>query len=298
MTGASLRALFIALLPSVFLIIAATAGVSIWLESSGPLWPAVFLGLVLSVSIELLAGSSRPGLRGRPRRRFQVSRAVRWGAVVFLLVSVFVLAAQAVIVPFGAYVVWLELVRSGEASGAVSYVFVLFTAMFSGFAAATLPRRPPLAVGLLSSWVLLIAALVLPSRSFYVASAAALVIAFIPYREFRTRFDMAAVARSLAVMTVASALALGAGAVAEPRGSSFIDGTLAPMLRTLVLNVYPRFPLVADVPGYGYRLDSRELGGRPLLSSASLYELEGPENTRLYLRSRVFRRYTGHSWEA
>ncbi|MBN1686919.1 MAG: transglutaminase domain-containing protein, partial [Spirochaetales bacterium] len=60
--------------------------------------------------------------------------------------------------------------------------------------------------------------------------------------------------------------------------------------------VFPRFPLLYAVPGYGMSFDESKLGSRPHLIDTPLFEVEGPSGQTLYLRTRVFDSYNGSSW--
>lgn len=282
----------------VAVVAAATIGVSLWLESSGPLGSAVALGILLVIALRAVAGGRR----------------VVYAAAVALVLAA-LLIAQAVIVPFGAYLVWLELAHAGAARGAVSYVFVLFTALFSGLAASAAPERRVFGVFLLAAWGTLLIGLVTATGVLFAVSAAFALFSLVSARPVRTfganerssgsryRAIRDTIARTRGdLLRVLSVAALAAGAAflivphASPRGSAFVDAVLSPGLRSAVLRVYPRFPLLADVPGYGTGFDSRNLDARPLLSEATVYEIDGPPNRRIYLRAEVFDRYTGESW--
>ncbi len=275
-----------------------TSVVSIWLESSGPLTLALALGVLLVIALRAAVDGQRLVL-----------------ATLATTLLIAVLIAQAVIVPLGAYLVWLELAYDGAARGAVSYVFVLFTALFSAVAASSAPERRAFGGFFLAAWGALLIGLVTATDALFTVSAVLALCALVSGRPIRTydadaprstsllrairsliRRSTGDLWRVIAVAAFASAIAALAAPHTPPQGSALVDRVLSPGLRATVLAVYPRFPLLADVPGYGTGLDSRDLDARPLLSEATVYEVDGPPNRRLYLRAEVFDRYTGESW--
>ncbi len=277
---------------------APTILVSLRLESSGPLGLALALGVLLLIALRATVAGQQIVL-----------------ATVAALLLVAVLIAQAVIVPLGAYLVWLELAHGGAARGAVSYVFVLFTSLFSAVAASAAPERRAFGFFFLGAWAALLVGLVTAADGLFTVSAALALCSLISGRRIRiynagvapsiSRFaairsmmrrTVGDLARVVTVAAVAAAFAALIAPHSPPRGSTFVDTLLSPGLRAAVLSVYPRFPLLADVPGYGTGLDSRNLDARPLLSEATVYEIDGPANRRIYLRAEVFDRYTGESW--
>ncbi len=251
---------------------AVAAGVHTWLSASGPVLLAVAAGIIVVFSVE--------GLR-RSRGALRIISCVFLGAAVFGLV------AQAVVVPLGAYLIWLDLAADGEPAGAVSFVFVLFSTLFAAATVSMLGVRTRTALASLGAWALIVASLVSGIGVLLAPGAVLLALAL------ARNIDR----RSIVVVFAASLGALVAGPNVEPAGSGFVDRVLAPGLRAAILEVAPRFPLVADVPGYGHRLDSRRLGGTPLLSGAHLYTVEGPPSRAIYFRTEVFTTYDGSSWE-
>ena len=250
---------------------AVTVGVHTWLSASGPVALAVMLGVLVVFAVD--------GVR--------IFHGVyRFVSLLVLGTAAFLLVAQAVVVPLGAYFIWLDLAADGDPGGAVSFVFVLFTALFSAAAVSIFEDRPRTAFASLGAWAAILASLVFAMDAL-LALAALLLASALP-RTINLR--------TLTVVSIASAGALLVGPVMEPAGSGLVDRILAPGLRAAILEVAPRFPLVADVPGYGHRLDSRNLGGTPLLSEAQLYAVEGPPSRAIYFRTGVFIEYDGRSW--
>ena len=80
-------------------------------------------------------------------------------------------------------------------------------------------------------------------------------------------------------------------------GNRFIDDVLSPWVRKQVVRLLPEFPFLYTMPGYGYTLNEKRLGGAPALSRRALFEVRGRPGETLYLRTRVFDSYTGQGWE-
>jgi hypothetical protein len=84
----------------------------------------------------------------------------------------------------------------------------------------------------------------------------------------------------------------------DPKGSRFVDVTLYPTLRSTVLEIFPRFPLLYAIPGYGYSFnETKKLGGTPILSTAAIFEMTMEQKERLYLRTRSYDYYDGETWQ-
>ncbi len=273
------------------------------LSASGPVW--VTAGAFATLSALLLAAEVT-------RRR-----AVRVVAVLAFGTAVLAVLIQIVIVPFGAYVVWLDLAAAGRAQGAVSFVFVLLIGLGGVIATALVPRerlqhssRANLSAGILIgaltfvAWSVFVAGVAYERRELVFAAAGTAVFAVSLHAAIcavnagaKPAQVLGSGAQAVAVLGLAFALAAPVSLTREPRGSRLVDDYLSPRLRHAVLQVWPKLALIAEVPGYGEALDSRRLTGRPLLSEAPVFDVWQRSGSAVYLRSAIYELYDGQTWE-
>ena len=201
--------------------------------------------------------------------------------------------------PYSAYGIWFELVREGEPRGLVSNVMVLLAAVFS----SALARRfldseilLPLYGQLLIAAGLL--ALIYQIRLFYTLLLCLLALGsmIISVRFVRRGNRLRSLTTFLLLFLALLALARLPLLLAAPQGSRIVDDRLHPGLRKIVVALFPRFPLLYGIPGYGYGFETDRLGGIPILSEAPIFEIHGSPGQRLYLRTGAYLTYDGHSW--
>jgi len=255
-------------------------------ELSWPLLAALVLGKIV-----LYVASIR--LRGFSARAFRLLSSlytVGFAAVVLtgILIS-----------PYSAYGIWFESIRDGEPRGLVSNVMVLLAAVFS----SALARR------FLDSEILLplygqllvaagVLALIYQTRLFYVLllSLLALGSMVVSVRFVRPGNRLRNLTTLLLLFLAVMAASRLPLLLAEPRGSRIVDDRLHPGLRKTVVALFPRFPLLYGIPGFGYGFETDRLGGTPTLSEAPIFEVQGRPGQRLYLRTGAYSTYGGQSW--
>lgn len=269
------------------------------LNPSGPVAATAIIAGVLCISISVTAL-----LR---KRTTNYSRSITVFSILLFSLLLFATLIHILIIPFGAYMTWLDLVATGNPQGAISFVFVLLTALgsaplLSALASARSVSRGLAAVIAALAWNTFLAGVVYSDDMllFLATGGAAVALAMHAVGSAGNgddlRIRIGSGLRALLVVAAAFLIAAPVAHMHEPSGSRLIDGRLAPALRSAVLALWPQLPLLTNVPGYGSRLESRELGGRPLLSEAPLYEVTGSSERLLYLRGEVFHIYDGSSW--
>jgi transglutaminase-like putative cysteine protease len=191
------------------------------------------------------------------------------------------------------------MIRDGAPRGLVSNVMVLLAAVFSS----------TLAKGFLDSEILLpvygqllaaagLLALIYQNRLFYIIllcllalGAAVLSVRFVPAGN-----RLRNLAASFLLFSTLLALAGLPLLFSEPRGSRIVDDTLHPGLRKAVIGLFPRFPLLYGIPGFGFGYGTDRLGGTPILSEAPIFEIRGHPGQWLYLRTGAYDTYNSQSW--
>lgn len=191
---------------------------------------------------------------------------------------------------------WLALARTGEAFGSFSFFASEIVALLS-LGPALLALR-----GRIAPAVAAFAAIALFSQGFLGASAPSLA---------------AAIATAVAVPILASRRIPGGGGIigrirsgAVPLGAALAlsvafallppDRVPGPVravdLTPLVRLVAPAFPLLLDVPGYGYEVGGAELAPSVYLTENVLFEAEADAGGLRYLVAAVYEDWTGTAW--
>ncbi len=203
-----------------------------------------------------------------------------------------------VITPYSAYRVWFESVRLGTPRGAVSTVFVLAAGFFSSLLSPTLlTMGVAWTLVVLGLTVLYLLAVILPSP-FVFLLILLLMAGSLAILAARTRgIGSGRASQPILLLAAALTLAFVFAGDRQPQGSRIIDQAIYPGIRNLVVSLFPGFPLVYEIPGYGYSFNQKQLGGRPTLSDNPIFTVEGTPGEALYLRTRVFDYYNGRSWK-
>ncbi len=265
-----------------------------------PLAPALFLkpeGPVLPLVVFMAAGNALFFLACRSTggtRRYGTL-----GLVLLLIAGAFVILSDIVITPYSAYLSWFQLIDEGEARGAISFLFVMlagyFSTLFTGFIYGRGLLRPLAAEG----FAILILLSVIHQQSVFFLLAVAILMVGLGYSAsygYRGKAKSGPIRGVAGLAAVSFALALPLSAIVKPQGSSFVDLTLSPLLRETLVSVYPDFPIIYGIPGYGYSFDRRGTGNSPLLSERPIFEVKGKPGTTIYLRTAVYTTYQNGTW--
>ncbi len=279
--GVTLRSL-----AAIALAVAPTVAAYELLDATGPLVAVVGWGVLFSFALTL---SREPIPRGK---------SVAWLARGLGVLGALVLIADVVIIPLSAYLVWFELAAEGSARGAVSFVFVMLVGYGSALFAAHVTYRPLIVSAAYVGWLSFLAIPVFsrPEPVWILAGAALSVIVAGAARGCHGMARLRAVGHAtiLAVLTISSAL--GLARVTAPEGSRFVNDVVSPAFRDAIVTFFPNFPIVYDVPGYGYRFSSTDLSRSPVLSNRALFRVSPVPGGSTYLRTEVFDRFTGSGW--
>ena len=219
--------------------------------------------------------------------------------IVSLLFAAFVLIGI-VITPYSSYRIWMESIYQNSPGGTVSTLVTHFCSFFSALLALLFFSMdfiwPFLGMALV---VLSLLAFAYQSLSFFIPLAAVIVLSLIylavrfGHRQNRIR----GIVLYINLSVVALLLALLFSGEGKPRGSSVVDDGMYPFFRKKITDVFPNFPLIYSIPGYGFSFDeTSNLGGRPILSPAGIFEVIGGHANPLYLRTHSYDKYDGKTW--
>ncbi len=263
-----------------------------YLRSEIPLWLTLPPVILITV-VGMLRHAARSGT------------ARRAGTIVSSSLSVLLalsILAGLLMTPYSAYNAWFHTVRSGLPEGSISDLFVLlsalFAAIFSPMVFSVGALWPFFTLGLVVAFLLE----VVHQTAFFLALLVLFVGAAYLYLALR-RMPVDHRATSLVFPFVAVLVCLACGGIVsvvwqrERIGNSFVNERIYPTLRHYMLVAVPRFPLVYDVPGYGFSLETKRLGEAPLLSRLAILEIEGPPGEIVYLKTAGYDTYDGDSWK-
>jgi hypothetical protein len=227
-------------------------------------------------------------------------RKVRWLGIVStgsIFVFAFLLLVGIMITPYSAYRMWFYSMQTGSPRGSVSNIFVLAATFFAALLSpAVLPMGYLWTLMVLGLVILYLLAMIFASPLFFLLILL-LMAASLLLMAGRHNGDPAGASFPLFLMALSLALAFLFAGDRNPQGSRLIDRTIYPVLRDAVLTVLPGFPLIYEIPGYGYSYNEKKLGGRPVLSDNPIFEVEGRPGEALYLRTRIYDYYEGDSWK-
>ncbi len=98
-------------------------------------------------------------------------------------------------------------------------------------------------------------------------------------------------------MIIASAALAIPLSFTDPANFNFLVNTLPEhsVVKT-VTAVFPDFPFLYNMPGYGHQLGENDIGGRPSLTKRPVFRVQGKSGETVYLRTAVYDRFTGRGW--
>lgn len=268
-----------------------------WLKAEGPL-PVLLLWNLL-----IVGGTALGVLLSEGRRRG--STAIRLGRTAKVLallaagVGLLVVLVQLNVARRSYAEAWMALARRGKAFGSFSFfVTELYALLCAGSSILILRGRPLAAASVFLSSTAFLRGILwgepLPLALAVVLSLAVPLLAVPTPRPQRPQ-------RPLRRLRSAAPPLLAAASLSIP--FAWVDqlGSGGPLLRPfdltpLVRLVAPTFPLLLDVPGYGYQIGGSDLAPSVYLSRGTLFEAESDGAGVRYLITAVYGDWTGSSW--
>lgn len=187
---------------------------------------------------------------------------------------------------------WLALSRQGKAFGFFSFfateiyaLFILLPVLFFAkrqyfatilsFLATTF-----LCIGIILNNTIILGLAILCSISLFFVSEST---------NLKSKFKSALVPLLASILLTLIAVA----ANSEGKISSFFR---APDFSAFFIKIAPNFPLILDIPGYGFSVNTQDMPSSVFLSSRPLYRIEGSPGSIQYLHSEYYTEWTGTSW--
>lgn len=255
------------------------------LHAEGPLVPLYAWTAVTAFIVHLVATVQN--------KRSFAAHAIRVLAAIAVLSGLTIILIQVNVARRSLAEAWLDLARKGEAFGFFSFFAAEIYAAFAiGQAALASLRRPGAFLAAAVASNALCAGIILgngPLLALAVTATGALALAL---GTGPIRYRIATVSVPFAAATLLSALY---ALYSTPSGER-IELPRAPDLSGLFAELAPDFPLLMDVPGYGFSVGSGTLPPSVFLSSRPLFLVQGTPDSTHYLADTRFTRWTGSAW--
>jgi transglutaminase-like putative cysteine protease len=252
-------------------------------------------GLIV-LSVYAFAGISLSSLRA-----FNLPRLSQILTIALLLIH---LTGAAVIIvnlnltPSSAYLAWFRIAQDGKATGILSFMFTLKICFFSTLFGGLIIRH-----GLAKPFLGMAALVLIIFYSIFqyqILGITAAVFLFVGICTLVLRGPSGTKGRltltMLQLTATAMLIALPLSLIRPGSGSMLVNPIPSDKLMKAVSYIYPEFPFLYNMPGYGHQLGSSSIGGRPALTGRPVFEVSGTPGETVYLRTAIFDYYTGNGW--
>lgn len=200
------------------------------------------------------------------------------------------------ITPASAYLAWFTLVRKGLGTGTLSYMFTVDFAYFSSlFAGLFIAGNAALPLFGYAFTCLFLVAVILETPLLNTL-VVALLLGAVAYKVAVWVGKGARRAFTSALLLILTIVLFALPLAAKPGRNPLFDLVYRYPLNAVVAGLFPNFPFLYNVPGYGYSLDSGRLGAPPALTATPVFRIEGQPGETIYLRTAVYDTYTGDHW--
>ena len=269
------------------------------LKAEGPI--SLLLAWTASSSCILFLYFAAPNTARQNSAKRQIRRAVHTALLLIPAAGALTVLLQVHIARRSLAEAWLDLARRGQAFGFFSFFAAELYALFLLGPAILLARKRFAAAAFAFLLIHgLCAGLILgsPLLLFFSLILTIGLLASLQSEKSAERSFLAGVKRRLlqTAAPLGATLAVAVLAAAGGLARSDLLKIPAPDLAPLILKIAPSFPLVRDIPGYGFTVGEGSLPQSVWLSPRPLYRIQGTPNKVYYLTSNLFERWDGLSW--
>lgn len=229
----------------------------------------------------------------RLTHRWAAAAVVKTLAAIVVLAGIGIVLLQVNVARRSLAEAWLDLARKGEAFGFFSFFASEVYALFALGQTAFLSARKPLAwlVSAAASNALCFGIIFGNGFSLAIAAALTLVLALTlnegPIRARLTSLSVPFAAAALISLLYAS--------WRNSEGERF-QLPSAPDMTAIFALLAPGFPLLVDVPGYGFSTGSGEMPSTVFLTTRPLWFVQGSPYTTHYLANERYAQWNGAAW--
>lgn len=220
-----------------------------------------------------------------------------------VLILLFILGAVVIIIginltPSSAYLAWFRLVQEGGASGVLSYMFTMkvcfFSALFGGLIVSFNIGGALAGFGAMYS-IILYAVFQMPVIAVLSLVFLLIAVLFLALKRSGSYWFRSFI--MVAEVFLICFLAAWAFSRTEPTEFNLIlDVFPSDRMTKAVVSVYPDFPFLYNIPGYGHQMGEKTIGGRPVLTTRPVFEVRANPGETIYLRTAAYEIYTGKGW--
>jgi len=264
---------------------------SILLNASGP--QLIVYGVLFTIFLLHIAKEKTS------KRRLQRATGYAIWALYIMYTAVLILSLT--IIPFSAYHLWIKLLADGMPRGTISFEFVMAIGLFLSFAGNLIIKRryvcSVLFIFFTLSFILTVFYQGLLTLILFLILFAALVtnIALSPASEHVSKKTLRHGVSILFISVFITAVPLSF--IPPSSGIPIINNTFYPFIRSAITTVYPDYPLLYNVPGYGYSFRNKAMGNTPSLSKQPIFRVKAEKAGPLYIRTKISDIYNGKEWK-
>lgn len=200
--------------------------------------------------------------------------------------------------PASAYLAWFRLVQGGNASGVLSFMFAAKAAFFSALLGSLIIRYGAVlpVTALASMYGFIMYAIFQQPWIAVCATVAAGCSAVLLYLRHGTHIRKRTVTTGLQLLTLSALVAWPISAL-KPGGFNVLVKTFSyETVAKTVIWLYPDFPFLYNMPGYGHQLGEKDIGGTPSLTVRPVFEVTANPGETIYLRTAVYEIFQGTGW--
>lgn len=274
------------------------------LDAEGPLailfgWTGA-IGFLLFATLGKDASTKGPIRTRRPIAKI-LSALMTAAAILGGLTGVLVVLVQVSVVPRSLAEAWLDMARDGQAFGFFSFFASEIYSLFLVAQAILFIRRkyiPFLAAFCATAF--LCGGIIAENAPCLVLAALCAFAFFLVAQDAAAKAPLTRLAerlRSVAVPVAAASLFSLVFAFNPYMFASIKSPFPEPDLEALMSRIAPAFPLLRDVPGFGFTANVSQMPSSVFLSSRTLFWVRGERNSVHYLATDRYRTWNGKGWE-
>ncbi|MBN2547137.1 MAG: transglutaminase domain-containing protein, partial [Spirochaetes bacterium] len=221
--------------------------------------------------------------------------------VLYFITAVYIFL-RIVIIPYPFYQAWFLFIQNNQPGGIISYIFIFlisyFIALFSGLTFYFGFLRPLSAMGLTFSIMLSISLQKSENYLFFlliILISVILCLFFLTFLPLRKNF--LPFYSSIRTLILSLILSLILFLLTYSKSGWLSEYSLTPNFKNLIKSFVPGIPFLPEMEGHGNFFETKGLGGKLVLHKQPVFEIKAKPRDILYLRIKVFQKYTGSGWE-
>jgi len=207
-----------------------------------------------------------------------------------------------IIIPYPFYQAWLIFIQNKLSGGIISYIFIFllsyFISFFSGLIFYFGFTRPLSAIILTFSIMFSISFQNRESSAYFlIIIMISVVLCLLSLTIFPYRKNFLPFYSSIKILIVTLILSGILFLLTYSKSGWLSEYSLNSNFKNLIKSVIPDLPFLPEIDGHGNFFESKSLGGKLVLHRQPVFEIKAKPKDKLYLRTKVYQKYTGYGWE-